>query len=223
MAIVHETTSAEATGSGTTLVINKPTGVVSEDVMVAVIGASQLTVANLTSGPSGWTQALALDIAGVAPSTFVYYLVAGGSEPSTYTWTFGITVGSSLRGAIARYSGVDNTTPQDVAAGTATASSKTSITAPAITTVTNGAEVLSGGGVTSTSTLTAPAGLTQWLGPTGANAGGADKSQATAGTTGTFIWTLSVKTDSVAFTWALRPVVTAAAAPVVVMQTRIPS
>lgn len=62
----------------TSLVINKPSGVLSGDLLVAAMVGSTFT------GASGWTEKIDQ---GAAPALRIATLTAGGSEPSSYTFT----------------------------------------------------------------------------------------------------------------------------------------
>lgn len=85
--------------AGTTLVINKPTGTLEGDLMVAVMGCTGTSTKDWT-GATGWTEAA--DQGGGAPYLRVAYKVAGASEPSSYTFT--VSVSAGLRaGAILTY------------------------------------------------------------------------------------------------------------------------
>jgi len=80
--------------------------------------------------PSGWTLIRRTDN-GTSHSLFSYYRVAGGSEFSSWSWTW--TGGSSGgEGLIDDYTGVSNSSPIDTSGGQANASS-TNVTAPSIT------------------------------------------------------------------------------------------
>jgi hypothetical protein len=84
--------------------------------------------------PSGWTAAQAT-IAQTAMSYGVFWRIATGSE----SWPMNLTMASGrYDGTLIVYSGVDNTTPQDVANGAATATTGIA-TFPSITPVTSGA------------------------------------------------------------------------------------
>lgn len=134
----------------TTATINKPTGVVSGDVLIAY--TVNLTGAAITP-PAGWVN-ISSQVSGVALRLQADRLVAGASEPASYTFT-----GAST-GTIAAYSGVDNTTPVDVSsldgaggAGTPTAASLTTTAANEM--------LVAGFADTATVTWTAPTGMTQ--------------------------------------------------------------
>jgi len=135
---------AQAGTTTTTLTINKPTGTVQNDVMIASIGfrlnspGQNSTDIGITP-PLGWTP-----VSGFGGVVFtngridnptatgnglaVYYKVAGASEPASHTWTFfdngptWTTVGfQSAAGGIVSFSGVDTTTPIDRQEGRYTA------------------------------------------------------------------------------------------------------
>lgn len=73
--------STQNASSSTSLVINKPTGTASGDLMIAVMSIP----ANSTwTGGTDWTE---VADQGSNPSLRVAYKVAGGSEPASYTFT----------------------------------------------------------------------------------------------------------------------------------------
>lgn len=104
-------TNANVAASGS-LACNKPTGVVSGDVLVAIVTTNDDTS---LGGPSGWTKQLD-QVAGVAGTDHfevtIWTKVAGGSEGATYSWTksAGATA-SPMVISITAWIGVDNTTP----------------------------------------------------------------------------------------------------------------
>lgn len=68
---------------------NKPTGVVSGDLLLAFVIVYENTTGTLTL-PSGWTEipgAEGLQVAGGTTLVRACYKIAGGSEPSSYTFT----------------------------------------------------------------------------------------------------------------------------------------
>jgi hypothetical protein len=96
--------------ASTTWTIAKPTGVVSGDVMLATFSYEGPS-SSVTGGtvPSGWTIATTPAAIGWPHAGVIYYKVAGGSEPSSYTWT--LTTAESGVSRIVAYSSVDTTTP----------------------------------------------------------------------------------------------------------------
>ncbi len=146
------------------LVINKPTApnaTAAGDVMIASIGFRPNTLT--VTPPAGWTLVLRIDNANAtANSLAVYRLVAGASEPSSYTWTF--SAAGYLAGGIVNFSGVDTTNPIDIGInaldGQNTPSGVTHSTPNRTTSVANTMLVTSHT-YASGSTWTPPAGMTE--------------------------------------------------------------
>lgn len=133
--IAFRTAASAGAGSGVlTLTINKPAGTVSGDVMIAGIAVRPET-ATITP-PSGWTLVRRVDNANPnANSLAIYRKVAGGSEPSSYGWTFSTSTGSA--GGILTFSGVDASSPVDVEDGQNTGNGLSHASPSVITTVPN--------------------------------------------------------------------------------------
>lgn len=108
MAIGIRTAQAANSGSAaaTTLTITKPTGTASGDVLVATIAVNGGTGITITP-PSGWTLYTRQNQT-TSIGQGVYYLVAGASEPTNYSWT---VTSCFCSGAIQAYTGVDNANP----------------------------------------------------------------------------------------------------------------
>ena len=102
-----------------TVLINKPTGVVSGDVLIANIGV-RAVLQGLYPTSSGWTLIASTTYEGNNNHrTISFYKVAGGSEPANYTFTINPPNASAIMaGAIVAFSGVDTSTVFDVAPGT---------------------------------------------------------------------------------------------------------
>lgn len=179
------------TGSGTTsLTINKPTGVVSGDIMIVNIANDNN---NGAASLSGWTL---IDSKNPDGSVSLLYKIAGGSEPSSYAFS---VAGSPSVGSIVAFSGVDNATPFDVANGAfTTGGSGTSITASSKTTVSSNVAVVMFAGTTANNasannwsgwtTATSPGALTELYdnaNGAAASVGAAWAIKASAGSTGT--------------------------------------
>src|SRR5690606_27284769 len=64
---------------------NKPTGVVQNDIMVAIYGYGN---ASAPTAPTDWNL-LGTTVANTQIRYSFYYKIAGGSEPADYTWTNG--------------------------------------------------------------------------------------------------------------------------------------
>jgi hypothetical protein len=90
--------------------VTKPTGVVSGDLMLATFSyegpASSFTAGTI---PSGWALATTPVDIGWPHAAVIYYKIAGGSEPSDYTWTLS-TAETGVKRIVA-YSSVNPTTP----------------------------------------------------------------------------------------------------------------
>ncbi|GEM_PF-1621949 len=136
------TTTNAANASSLTLDV--PSGISAGDVLVAQVAIRPICLLGLCGGitaPAGWTliqedtnPTLLLSRGTVQGS---YYRVADGSEPASYAWTFG---SSRAAGGIGAYRGVDPDAPIDAHSGQ-TGSSAT-LTAPSVTTTTEGALLL---------------------------------------------------------------------------------
>ncbi|MFM7310452.1 MAG: hypothetical protein ACKOZY_07570, partial [Flavobacteriales bacterium] len=198
--IAQRGTATSAISTTATVTINKPTGVVAGDMMIANIG-NFFNGTNTSATSSGWTLIAGTDVD--RGRATLLYKIAGASEPASYT--FDVTAFSSAAtGAIVAFSGVDNTTPFDVAANSAwyTATSTSLSNIPSVSTVTDNSAVVMFGMcsrvTTQTSanflngnwTTTSPANLTELfdVGHNNANntpcVGGAWATKATFGATG---------------------------------------
>lgn len=82
--------------SGTTVVVNKPTGTLDGHLMIAFMGSASSSNSTWT-GDTGWTEILDQ---GVSPNLRIAYKIAA-SEPTTYTFT--TTVSNPLYGCILTY------------------------------------------------------------------------------------------------------------------------
>jgi hypothetical protein len=115
--------SANGISSTTSVTVNVPAGTATGHVMIAAIsvrGGQRATV------PSGW-----IDILGTSSTNLgveLFYRVATGSEPASYSFSYATSAQSA--GVIATYSGVDTTTPEE--GFTSWLSSTTTITGSSI-------------------------------------------------------------------------------------------
>ena len=204
--------SATATGGATSLTINKPTGVVDNDVMVAALEVSYDTA---ITAPAGWTLVrndYQNDGAGVNEFRLAIYYKTASSEGASYTWTFGVSQRAS--GGIVAYLGVNTLTPVDVEAVQANASS-VSVTAPSITTTVGDTRLVFIGTVGYwDSTYTPPTGMTERVDVSvGTDWGSitvADETRAAIGATGTRISTASATKTNRGALLALKPAITCA-------------
>jgi hypothetical protein len=197
-----QTNNSGGQNPSTTISLNKPAGTVSGDLLLAVLGYDNDATVTWTL-PSGWTQ---LDVSTQNGThivrSIIAYKVAGGSEPSSYTFTPSDNNPANwVDACLACYSGVDTTTPFDVTNSKANGSSSMSL--PSITTVTNGCMLILAGNNWNGNSTTLQAGYTNRSTQTD-GAVIADKSQPSAGATGTQTYNAG-STDQVAFLLALRP------------------
>lgn len=102
------TTTSTATAS-------KPTGTASGDVLLAFVCVPDKGALPVT-GPAGWTK-LVENISSFSSNEglSVWYILAGGSEPSSYSWTLNAARRYIVN--IFRISGADATTPINVSGG----------------------------------------------------------------------------------------------------------
>jgi hypothetical protein len=174
--------------------INKPTGVVTNDVLIASVGGA----GNGTlSAPAGWTLIDAGVAAGSASKMSTWYRVVDGTDGASYSFT--ATSFTSCAGSISAYSNVDVTNVIDNAG--AAHSTNTSNTATAsttsITTARTNAMVVASLYANKATAFTCPVwaaitGLTeevdscQSAGTTGSSVGSDDGLRGTAGATGSY-------------------------------------
>jgi hypothetical protein len=140
------------------LTINVPAGTTTGDVLIAALAVRPDSITLGT--PSGWT--LVRSIQQTSRSTnklAIYRRSVTGSEPASYTWTYGGSH-TGLVGSIASFSGVDTTTPIQSENGSATSSSL-SHTAPAITTTAANAMLVGSFAFSSSTNWTPPSGMTE--------------------------------------------------------------
>ena len=147
--------SAAGTNTGTTsLVLAKPIGTTTNDVLVAAVTVRGVPT---ITPPLGWT-AVRTDTRGTALRQAVFVHVAGVSEPTSYTWTF--SQAQTAVGTIAAYSGVDTSHPIDAHNGLASTASAT-ITAPSVTTTMANTQLVAFFGIAGKTTVSAPSGMTE--------------------------------------------------------------
>jgi hypothetical protein len=180
------TATSATTAAGASVAPSRPTGVVSGDVLVAVVthdGSADTITA------TGWTllgSATGTDINGA-----IYYKVAGGSEGASYT--FSTANSHALAAAVVAYYNVDTAyTPIDgysIQANAAGANMSAS-TVWASSTV---GELVFLGGVSNNTSSTPPAGMAELIdaGATGIRVYVADQTLAAAGAVGTKTATIS--------------------------------
>lgn len=214
--ITQRGTATTASSTSTSLTINKPTGVVTGDVMLVNI-AKENNTANDPS-LSGWTLVAGGAINGSDIRGAVLYKVATSSEPSSYTFALGAGTNDAV-GTIVAFYGVDTygSTPFDVTGtmGLSTINGQTA-TAPGITTTLANTAVImfaqqsdnrnfSGWNTTNPGSLTQLY-VNEYNGTDDLSIGAAWATKSTAGATGNGVVTLEENNDRWgALMVALRP------------------
>lgn len=153
--------SATVNASAATIVVPVPAGVVDGDVLVLAVTARGSNTTAAVTTPAGWTLRGSQHSGNGATDISVYvFMRVAASEPANYT----VTVGSTTRiiGIMSAYTGVDNSTPFDVASvATGGASSSTNVVAASLTTARAGEMLVGAFGVESNSTFTPDAAMTE--------------------------------------------------------------
>lgn len=195
-----------ANATTTSLTINKPTGVVQNDLLIATLAARGNTT---ITAPAGWTQVQRTNN-GTNETLAIFYRVATATDIAATNYVFTLSASVGVAGAILRYTGADPRFPIDASA-IATGNSANA-TAPAVTTTVADTTVVRVAGIPNNGALTVPAGTTQRVNivrdPAGntndTRLGVADATQAAAGATGTAAFT-NTSGAWVAATLAIRP------------------
>jgi spore germination protein YaaH len=131
--------SASTNGAGSTFTINKPTGTVQGDILVALMTHDVGTSTTVTP-PAGWTSIATINN-GATIGQDAYYLFAGASEPASYTWT--MNAANAMDGGILCFtSGINTSVPVDVKSTNTGAS--TAIVATGVTTTAYGDILIAG-------------------------------------------------------------------------------
>lgn len=184
--IYHIADQKTASGTGTSVVINRPDNVVADNLLIVLIHNEKGSV----TPPAGFT--LIRTETGWSTQESAFYRIAGSSEPASYTFTLG---SSELFEAVAgRVTGHHLTTTIDQHSGANTGgSSVTSITVPEII-ATNPRTLLISimGSIASQSSITVPGGMSSLyenLSSGHATGAGAEEDIANAGATGNRTWT----------------------------------
>jgi VCBS repeat-containing protein len=149
---------AGITSGVTSLVINKPTGTIAGDVMIAAIGFRPNTAT--ISPPSGWTPIRRTDNTNPNQnSQATYYRIADSSEGSSYTWTLGASP-TGAAGGIASFLDLSSCALVDVQNGAITANALTH-DAPTVNTTASGDMLVTTHSFASAATWTPPAGMNE--------------------------------------------------------------
>lgn len=107
MAISHVNTQTGTQANATTATATKPTGTVSGDLLLAVFTSNSQSA----TPPSGWAKIV--DEVVEVFECRVFYKVAGGSEPSSYT--FSVPAAAPLVLSVTALRGIDTADPIDIA------------------------------------------------------------------------------------------------------------
>lgn len=159
--------AAESTGAllvlrpagGNVLTINKPAGVLADDIMIASIAVGLNTI--VVTPPSGWILVRQVSRSGTNSSTLqTYYRVATGSDPASYSWTFSGGTHVGAVGGIAAFSGADTVVPIADETGVATVSATTHL-ATGLTSIKANSMLVTVHEYASSGTWTPPAGMTE--------------------------------------------------------------
>lgn len=147
--VMLRSAASAPSSTGTSVTISKPAGTIANDVLIACIFAGNpinTTLPTITP-PTGWVQ-IRRDSHGTTSSMVMYYLVAGASEPTSYTWTATTQAGTGsapvMFGAISAFINVDTVTPVDTSAGADSTTPSTLYGTPAITTTSTGTVLVMG-------------------------------------------------------------------------------
>lgn len=201
---LHETTVTRNTAIVTQFVATFSVPTAGDFLKVQFVTNSNTVLA----APSGWTLRYSNTL---YPAKFyVYYKVCDGSEGTSATWTL-TTPGQRNAGQCQRFTGVNATTPWDVANSVLTSNASAgTIVIPSVVAVSAGAMLVSGAAADITAAaLTHPGGWTETdnSGNTGTKMqSAAQLFTATPGATGTITWTISTAaTGRTGWACALRP------------------
>jgi hypothetical protein len=151
--IVLRDSRSAANATATTLVIPAPSGAQSGDVLLAEVAVRDRPA---ITPPTGWVL-IRSNVSTAPQKQSVYYRVATGTEPASYTWTF--SKAKAAAGGVLDFGGVDSSNPIDAHAGQANGKS-TSLTAPIKTTETGDA-VIAFFDITRNNHVTPPASMTE--------------------------------------------------------------
>lgn len=139
--VVASSATVVTDATNATCVIGKPSGTASGDLLIAFLTT---TGATKPSGlPSGWAEIDTQTNSSSGGVLTCYYLVAGGSEPASYTWT--LAASNYSVGAIHRITG-QHATPLGATPTKSQFTSTPTCTSPSITTVAADSLILRGVG-----------------------------------------------------------------------------
>lgn len=203
----NDANTAGATAASIT--VNKPTGTVDDDILIAIVNHTTGSSFTTVTAPSGWTL---LDERTQNDGENAYrataYWKKAASEGASYTWT--PAVSAYMAAGISCYSGGDVTTPINAHSVNFSATSTTSNVCSAITTtVADTMLVALAASGWWDNTWTPPSGMTERVdtavGSDWGSVSIADVTQVATGTTGTKTFTSSVSHSCAGFLIAIAP------------------
>ncbi len=210
--VAASSTPAPSSSPQSSVTVDRPSGLVAGDVLLAMIGRRGSGSPSATTLPSGWTLVLSQSNAsnlGIA----IYRKFATSSEPASYTWSYGVS--ERMVGSISAYRGVDATTPIIASAARTNASSR-NLLAPSITPGVSGAWIVgffaADSGNVRIDPPSSPAMTERFgalsgtsAGPNGTSIESADAVSTSAGASGTLTATTASNVLSVTALVALKP------------------
>lgn len=159
-AVAFRSAASAAGGTNANITINKPSGAIQNDVLIASIAFRPETLT--VTPPPGWSLVRRQENANTQGNAVgVYMKVLTGSEPANYTWNFsGGSTGSA--GGIAAFTGVDTSNPIDTSAGATTGATQTlSINAPSISAALSNEMLVTAHANANANTWAPPSGMTE--------------------------------------------------------------
>lgn len=229
MAIGKGSTTTVALGSRTNTVVTKPAGVSAGHVLTVSmkVGVASLTSITVTP-PAGWATVGPIVYGDTDPwrtTQYKFLRVLDGSEGASFTFTHTAAASEAF---CQTWTGVDPTTPQDVAASTVTSgtpgAASANIDVPSLTTVTAGAQLVLARGSWDGNAISPPTAPSTWTEDLDApELWVGDLNIAVAGATGTVTVARgnnSNNSPAAAIMVALRPAGAAAAASDLILPTR---
>ena len=120
---------ADSASAVSSISISAPSGIRSGDILVAELIVYDATATDVPTAPSGWTSIRHDAVSnGNKATSWLYYKVAGASEPASYGWNLGSNWVAGVIGAWRGASAIDS-----AAGSTAAGSGPLSISAPSLT------------------------------------------------------------------------------------------
>ncbi len=138
-------------GDGSPITLARPTGTAAGDVLIAHVALRDDVP---LTAPAGWAS---INTSSTAPYSTVYYKVAGGSEPTSYTWI--PSSGVRYAAGLGAWSNVRNVSP--IHARAAGSGKGSSIVAPSVTTTRSDTMLVAFWSISDNGGVTVPATMTE--------------------------------------------------------------